>query len=102
LEYDGLCFPPNGTLYDKDVIECELNAHIHSTTGMEITFKFKGYGSSVNHLLVSKRKDCVVPEIIALEDNGKVVAVDESNLIYEKLLVDFKKVILKLSMIASI
>lgn len=98
LEYDGLGFPPNGKVYDEDILIEELNKHIFTETGLNVKYKFKGY-VKVRQDLIDERKTIVVAEAIVEADSDLVVEVeaepvaskDTSNAIFKRLVIAFEK-----------
>ena len=96
LEYDGLCFPPNGTEYDKDLTVAELNNHIFNITGLNIKFKFKGYGTRIRQDLIDIRGSFVVADAIIEVDPASVIEIntvaETSSAVFNRLVVPFEKV----------
>ena len=62
LEYDGLNIP-NGSGINQEETISVLNKFILNKTGLNIKFKFKGYGESVMQDLITVRKEMTVEKI---------------------------------------
>ena len=61
LEFDGLNIPPTNNEFDKDLLINEINLFVKSSTGLNITFKFKDYDdANVLYDLIEIRKNMVV------------------------------------------
>lgn len=96
LEYDGLCFPKSGVVYDDDTIITELNNHIVEKTNLNITFKFKGYTEILHDSLkirnetfgLSEAVPCV-PEMTVVE--SEAVDKPSSQDIFDELVIPFEE-----------
>ena len=88
LEYDGLCIPPNGAVYDKQTVLNKLNIHIVKKFGIPIVYKWKEYD-----------KKYIVDEIIKMRENEEdniltseeMIDVNDSDYVFEQMAPEFEK-----------
>lgn len=96
LEYDGLCFPPSGLVYDEEQIITELNNHIMETSKLNIKFKFKCYENVLHDSLKIRNENfslveatVYTPEIVVV--GSEAVDGPSSQDIFDELVIPFEE-----------
>jgi hypothetical protein len=99
LEYDGLCIPPNGFNFDKQLVLNKLNSHIYKKCGIPIQYKWKEY----DEIYIDK-------DIINLREKEEdIIITDEEipgdicycDVVFKKLSPEFEKTHAKIINISS-
>ena len=81
LEFDGLNIPPTNIEFDKDLLINDINLFVKSSTGLNITFKFKDYDDkNILYDLIEIRKN-----MVDNDGDDKQNIIDENITKYSKL-----------------
>ena len=98
LEYDGLCIPPNGFQFDKQLILNKLNSHIFKKCGIPIQYKWKQYDENyIDKEIINLREK---EEDIILTDK-EIINENDSDFVFNKLYPEFEKTHAKIINISS-
>ena len=98
LEYDGICIPPNGFVFDKQQMVNKLNQHIYKKMNIPITYKWKSYDDMyINKKIIELREQ--IEDIILSDD--EIINTTDSNYVFKTLSPEFEKTHAKIINISS-